>query len=66
MGNSLLDVIVSGLNSCKKAAAKCNEVELGTMNLDHITKYEEDLKNAGIDTGEVSPMLLPKYARHER
>ena len=36
------------------------------MNLDHIKKYEEELKNAGIDTGEVSPMLLPEYARHER
>ena len=35
------------------------------MNLDHIKKYEEELKNAGIDTGEVSPMLLPEYARHE-
>ena len=66
MGNSLLDVIVFGRNAGKKAAAKCKEVELGTMNLDHIKKYEEDLKNAGIDTGEVSPMLLPKYARHER
>lgn len=42
------------------------EVELGTMNLDHIRKYEEELKNAGVDTGDVSPMLLPKYARHER
>ena len=66
MGNSLLDVIVFGRNAGKKAAAKCKEVELGTMNLDHIKKYEEELKNAGIDTGEVSPMLLPKYARHER
>ena len=66
MGNSLLDVIVFGRNAGKKAAAKCKEVELGTMNLDHIKKYEEELKNAGIDTGEVSPMLLPEYARHER
>ena len=66
MGNSLLDVIVFGRNAGKKAAAKCKEVELGTMNLDHIRKYEEELKNAGVDTGDVSPMLLPKYARHER
>ena len=66
MGNSLLDVIVFGRNAGKKAAAKCKEVELGTMNLDNIRKYEEELKNAGVDTGDVSPMLLPKYARHER
>ncbi len=24
------------------------------MNLDHIRKYEEELKNAGVDTGDVS------------
>ena len=66
MGNSLLDVIVFGRNAGKKAAAKCKEVELGTMNLDHIRKYEEELKNAGVDTGDVSPMLLPKYDSHER
>ena len=26
----------------------------------------EELKAAGIETGMVSPLLLPKYARHER
>ncbi len=44
MGNSLLDVIVFGRNAGKKAAAKCKEVELGKMNLDHIYKYAEELE----------------------
>ena len=66
MGNSLLDVIVFGRNAGKKAAAKCKAVELGEMNLNHIYAYEEELKNAGVETGNVSPMLLPQYARHER
>ena len=26
----------------------------------------EELKNAGIASDDVSPLLLPKYARHER
>ena len=66
--NPIKSLTVTGVsgNLASKAAAKCKEVELGTMNLDHIKKYEEELKNAGIDTGEVSPMLLPEYARHER
>ena len=34
--------------------------------MDHIQAYAEELKEAGIDTGDVSPLLLPKYARHER
>ena len=66
MGNSLLDVIVFGRNAGKKAAAKCKDVELGKMNLDHIKTYDDELKANNIETGEVSPLLLPKYARHER
>ena len=66
MGNSLLDIIVFGRNAGKAAAAKAKNVELGNMNLDHIEAYAEELKEAGLDTGDVSPLLLPKYARHER
>ena len=67
MGNSLLDVIVFGRNAGKKAAAKAKEVEAGTLNLDHLKAYADELDGpAGVDTGDVSPLLLPKYARHER
>lgn len=66
MGNSLLDVIVFGRNAGKKAAAKYSSVELGNLNLDHVAAYDKELKDAGLATGEVSPKLLPKYARHER
>ncbi|MBP5180431.1 MAG: FAD-dependent oxidoreductase [Clostridiales bacterium] len=66
MGNSLLDVIVFGRNAGKKAAAKYASVELGNMNIDHVAAYDKELKDAGCETGEVSPKLLPKYARHER
>ncbi|MDY4771141.1 MAG: FAD-binding protein, partial [Lachnospiraceae bacterium] len=66
MGNSLLDVIVFGRNAGKKAAAKCKSVELGEPNLNHINTYAEELKEANVETGNVSPLLLPKYARHER
>ncbi|MCI8416030.1 MAG: FAD-dependent oxidoreductase [Lachnospiraceae bacterium] len=61
MGNSLLDIIVFGRNAGKAAAVKCKEVELGTMNLDHIQAYAKELEEAGLHTGEVSPLLLPKY-----
>ena len=66
MGNSLLDIIVFGRNAGKAAAAKAKDVSLGTMNLDHLAAYAEELKEAGLDTHDVSPLLLPKYARHER
>ncbi|MBS6194086.1 MAG: FAD-dependent oxidoreductase [Clostridiales bacterium] len=66
MGNSLLDIIVFGRNAGKAAAAKAKEVTLGTMNLDHVKAYSEELEHAGVETDTVSPLLLPKYARHER
>ena len=66
MGNSLLDIIVFGRNAGKKAAARAKEVELGKANLDHVKAYSKELAAAGLETGTVSPMLLPTYARHER
>ena len=66
MGNSLLDIIVFGRNAGKAAAAKAKETELGTLTLKHIEDYAEELKSAGIESEDVSPLLLPHYARHER
>lgn len=66
MGNSLLDIIVFGRNAGKTAAAKAKDVELGTMTLKHVEEYAEELKEADIQSDDVSPLLLPKYARHER
>ncbi len=66
MGNSLLDIIVFGRNAGKAAAAKAKNVELGSLTLSHIEDYAKELEQAGEHTGDVSPLLLPKYARHER
>ncbi|MDL2251165.1 FAD-binding protein, partial [Lachnospiraceae bacterium OttesenSCG-928-J05] len=66
MGNSLLDIIVFGRNAGKAAAKKAGEVTLGDLNLDHLQAYEEELKEAQVQTDDVSPLLLPRYARHER
>jgi succinate dehydrogenase / fumarate reductase flavoprotein subunit len=66
MGNSLLDIIVFGRNAGKAAAAKAQDVQLGTLSLKHVEDYAEELKEAGIASDDVSPLLLPKYARHER
>ncbi len=66
MGNSLLDIIVFGRNAGKAAAAKAKNVTIGEMNLDHIDSYAKELEEEGLATDAVSPLLLPKYARHER
>jgi len=63
MGNSLLDIIVFGRSAGKNAAERSKCVELGTLTLEHIEKFEQEIKDAGIVTDTVSPKLLPKYAR---
>lgn len=66
MGNSLLDIIVFGRNAGKAAAQKAKKINLGTLNLDHVVQYAEELKKAGVEADNTPPLLLPQYARHER
>ena len=63
MGNSLLDVIVFGRNAGRSVAAKFKDVKLGKLTLDHVGKFDDEIKAAGIETDMVSPKLLPDYAR---
>ena len=63
MGNSLLDIIVFGRNAGQNAAKKAKDVKVGKLTLSHIDKFEAEIKNAGIETCEVSPKLLPDYRR---
>lgn len=62
MGNSLLDVIVFGRDCGIAAAERASKIDhFGTLNLDHIAKFEKELKEAGIETNEVTPLLFPNY-----
>lgn len=61
MGNSLLDIIVFGRNAGVNAAAKAKETTVGKLTLEHIDRFAAEMKDAGIETDTVSPMLLPRY-----
>ena len=61
MGNSLLDIIVFGRSAGKNAARVSKETVLGKLTLNHIKKFDNELKSAGIETTSVSPKLLPNY-----
>ncbi len=65
MGNSLLDIIVFGRNAGKYASEKCKNVKVGKLTLSHVQDFENELKTAGVDTGKVSPQLLPDYTRKD-
>lgn len=63
MGNSLLDVIVFGRNAGQQAGKKCRETTVGKLTLDHVRRYAQDLKDAGVESDVPSPKLLPDYTR---
>ena len=67
MGNSLLDVIVFGRESGRQAAARAKEVDhVGKLNMDHVAAFEQELADAWVDTGVVSPKLFPSYKANFR
>ena len=66
MGNSLLDVIVFGRSAGKNASAKCKNVTVGKLTLDHVNEFAKEMEEAGITSDIVSPKLLPTYThRHD-
>jgi len=65
MGNSVLDYNVFGRRAGIRAAVAARKVKLGKLTLDHVRRYEKALKEAGIRTSRISPILLPDYTRPE-
>jgi succinate dehydrogenase / fumarate reductase flavoprotein subunit/L-aspartate oxidase len=63
MGNSLQDVITFGRRAGMSAAEYVrNGVTLKGLTLDHVTRFEKELAEAGIENPIVAPILLPDYA----
>jgi len=65
MGNSLLEITVFGRRAGRSAAAYVQQVQLGKPNLAHLETWNRELTEAQVDTGVISPILLPDYTRHE-
>jgi succinate dehydrogenase/fumarate reductase flavoprotein subunit len=65
MGNSVLDYNVFGRRAGKFAAEYVKAAALGTLSLEHITTYENEIKKAKIKTDRVAPVLLPFYTSDE-
>ncbi len=61
MGNSLLEITVFGRIAGINAAKNAKHNHVGKLTLKHVYKWEEMLKQAGIETDRVSPMILPDY-----
>jgi len=66
MGNSLMDIVVFGRIAGRNAAVFAREkAKDGELTLKHVKAYLKELKEAGIKTDRVAPMLLPDYTPAE-
>ena len=63
MGNSLLDVCVFGRRAGVSAGGYIPTAAPGKPTLEHITRWNKALDEAGINGALQSPILLPKYSR---
>lgn len=61
MGNSLLDIIVYGKQAGESAALRASESTLKPLTLQHLNRFQEEQKEAGITSDTISPMLFPDY-----
>jgi succinate dehydrogenase/fumarate reductase flavoprotein subunit len=65
MGNSLLEITVFGRRAGRSAAEYAHQAKLGKPTLAHLEAWNQELEDAGVDTGVTSPILLPDYTRHD-
>ena len=66
MGNSTLDIFVFGRRAGKAAAERARETKLGKVTLKHVTRWQRQLKEEGLEGRPLSPLLIPDYTRHGR
>jgi succinate dehydrogenase / fumarate reductase flavoprotein subunit/L-aspartate oxidase len=63
MGNSLLDVVVFGRRAGRAATAYAAQVSPPSrLTLEHVSRFERELTEAGVPKDMVGPLLLPNYA----
>jgi succinate dehydrogenase / fumarate reductase flavoprotein subunit len=62
--NLLLDVLVFGRRAGKAATQRAKKTELGELTFEHVRKWQDELKKAGLEKRPISPKLVPDYARH--
>lgn len=64
IGNSTLDIFVFGRRAGKAAACWSRQAKPGAPTLDHVRRWQQALREAGLDRQRpISPLLLPDYAR---
>ena len=63
MGNSLLDICVFGRRAGRAAADYARRIQPGRPGLAHLEGWGEARREAGLEAGPPSPVILPDYTR---
>ena len=61
MGNSVLDYNVFGRRAGQFASEYSKTAKLGKLTVKHVASYQKQMREAGIKTDLVSPVILPSY-----
>ena len=61
MGNSLLDIIVFGRRAGRAAARRATQIGFGKMTLQHLARFHQAQREAGVTASSTSPILFPNY-----
>jgi len=62
MGNSLLDIMVYGRIAGKAAGTYAlGDAQDGKLHLDHVRKYNAEIKGLDVHPSRIAPLLLPDY-----
>ena len=63
MGNSLLDLMVYGRRAGINSAERAKSMPQGPLTLEHVKKFQEEMRKHQGAGDVVSPMVLPPYTR---
>jgi succinate dehydrogenase / fumarate reductase flavoprotein subunit len=64
IGNSTLELFVFGRRAGRAAAQYAKKVKPGSLTLDHVRQWQQELEKLGLAKQRpISPLLLPNYAR---
>jgi len=62
-GNSLLEILVFGRRTGRRAAELAASTPPGKLTLEHVARFEQECGEAGLGERAASPALLPEYRR---
>ena len=65
-GNSLLEILVFGRRAGREAARRARDIQPGRLSLEHVARFNQACREAGLPQEIRSPLLLPDYTRRVR